>query len=231
MDVKARVSSGDELLNEKFTIPSIITTPNPIDFNTFTTPGIYYVGSSHNGDTNNFINNGPIDNWGTLFVSGRGGTLFQLFFADTHAKIFHRYCRDSSGREWSDWATMVGGGITDIESVGGGFIRFKNGYQICFGSEVSGNMDHGSTGGGIMPISVDSNVEIIGGTKTITFPVPFNDIPVIAISPASINPYQTSNSGTLNPPAAWYHHESTTGFIAELSSAVKLTWIAIGNWK
>ena len=107
MDVKARVSSGDELLNEKFTIPSIITTPDPIDFNTFTTPGIYYVGSSHNGGMVNFINNGPIKDWGTLFVSGRGGHLFQLFFADIHAKIFHRYCRDSSGREWSDWATMV----------------------------------------------------------------------------------------------------------------------------
>lgn len=93
-------------------------------------------------------------------------------------------------------------------------------------------MDHGSTGGGgIMPISVDGNVEIIGGTKTITFPVPFNDIPVIAISPASANPYQTSNNGTLNPPAAWYHHESPTDFIAELSSAVKFTWIAIGTWK
>ena len=122
--------------------------------------------------------------------------------------------------------------ITDIESVGNGFIRFKNGYQICFGLEVSGNMDRGSTGGGgIMPISVDGNAEIIGGTKTITFPVPFNFIPVIAISPASANPYQTSNNGTLNPPAAWYHHESTTGFIAELSSAVKFTWIAIGTWK
>lgn len=107
MDVKARVSSGDELLNEKFTIPSIITTPDPIDFNTFTTPGIYYVGASHNGGMNNFINNGPIDDWGTLFVSGTGGILFQLFFADIHAKIFHRYCKNSSGHEWSDWVTMV----------------------------------------------------------------------------------------------------------------------------
>ena len=125
-----------------------------------------------------------------------------------------------------------GGQITDIESVGDGFIRFKNWYQICFGSEVSGNMDHGSTGGGgIMPISVDGNAEIIGGTKTITFPVPFNVIPIIAISPVSANPYQTSNNGTLNPPAAWYHHESPTDFIAELSSAVKFTWIAIGTWK
>ena len=126
-----------------------------------------------------------------------------------------------------------GGQITDIESVGDGFIRFKNGYQICFGSEVSGNMDHGNTGGGgIMPISLDyGDSEIIGGTKTITFPVPFTMTPYIAISPASTNSYKTSNNGTLNPPAAWYHHESTTGFIAELSSAVKFTWIAIGTWK
>lgn len=108
MDVKARVSSGDELLNEKFTIPSIITTPNPIDFNTFTTPGIYYVGA-HNADNkdNNFINNGLIDGWGTLFVSGTGGTLFQLFFADTQAKIFHRFCRNGNRNLWSNWVTMV----------------------------------------------------------------------------------------------------------------------------
>ena len=161
--------------------------------------------------------------------------MFQLFFADTHAKIFHRYCRDSSGREWSDWATMVGGQITDIESVGDGFIRFKNGYQICFGLEISSNMNHPGTGsgggGGIMPISVDGNAEIIGGTKTITFPVPFNVIPIIAISPASAITYERPYNNIINPPAAWYHHESPTDFIAELSSAEKFTWIAIGTWK
>ena len=128
-----------------------------------------------------------------------------------------------------------GGQITDIESVGDGFIRFKNGYQICWGLEISRNMNHpgtGSGGGGItMPISVDGKAEIIGGTKTLTFPVPFTITPYIAISPASSNSYHTSNNGTLNPPAAWYHDESKTGFIAELSSAAKLTWIAIGNWK
>lgn len=128
-----------------------------------------------------------------------------------------------------------GGKITDIESTGYEFIRFKDGHQICWGLEVSGNMNRPGTGsgggGGMMPISVDSNVEIIGGTKTITFPVPFNVIPVIAISPASAITYETSNNGTVNPPAAWYHHESPTDFIAELSSAVKFTWIAIGTWK
>lgn len=125
-----------------------------------------------------------------------------------------------------------GGQITDIESVGDGFIRFKNGYQICWGLEISSNMDHGSTGGGgIMPISVDGNAEIIGGTKTFTFPVPFTMVPYIAISPTSSNPYQISNNGTVNPPAAWYHDESMTGFTAELSTAIKLTWIAIGKWK
>lgn len=106
MDVKARVSSGDELLNEKFTIPSIITTPNPLDFNAFTTPGIYYVGSHSkigSGDTN-FVN-GPIDNWGTLIVSGTRGTLFQLFFADTNPGIYHRFC--GSSNTWHDWTTLV----------------------------------------------------------------------------------------------------------------------------
>lgn len=113
MDVKARVSSGDELLNEKFTIPSIITTPNPIDFNTYTTPGIYYVGS-HSSDTisdTNFINNGPISNWGTLIVSGRYGTLYQIFFTDTYAGIYHRTCDNgkSSGTNyvWRDWTTLI----------------------------------------------------------------------------------------------------------------------------
>lgn len=147
-----------------------------------------------------------------------------------------------------------GGQITDIESVGDGFIRFKNGYQICWGLEISSNMDHGSTGGGsggddgdldsgIMggvggkndgtnsSSFGDSSSTVYGGTKTIAFSVPFNVIPYIAISPASANSYQTSNNGTANPPAAWYHDESTASFIAELSTAVKLTWIAIGTWK
>lgn len=108
MDVKARVSSGDELLNEKFTIPSIITTPNLLDFNTFTTPGIYYVGSRNADNTgNNLKNNGPIDSFGTLFVSGNGGTLFQLFFTDAEPKIFHRFYRGGNEKLWANWVTMV----------------------------------------------------------------------------------------------------------------------------
>lgn len=152
-----------------------------------------------------------------------------------------------------------GGQITDIESVGDGFIRFKNGYQICWGSEISSNMNHGSTGGGSggSDGDLDSGIMgggqkggtnstsfgnddayskgdtvIYGGTKAITFPAPFTVIPYIAISPASGNSYQTSNNGAVNSPAAWYHDESTTGFTAELSTtAVKLTWIAVGKWK
>ena len=108
MDVKARVSSGDELLNEKFTIPSIITTPDPIDFNTFTTPGIYYLGSHSNfgADDCNFINYGPIKNWGTLIVSGKGGTTFQIFIEDTNAAIHHRYFHENDNI-WSDWITLI----------------------------------------------------------------------------------------------------------------------------
>lgn len=144
-----------------------------------------------------------------------------------------------------------GGKITDIESTGDNFIRFKNGYQICWGLEISSNMDHGSTGGssgggdgdldsGIMPhdregtktASSGSSTETTGGTKTITFLAPFIEVPYIAISPASGNSYKTSNDGTANPPTAWYHDESAVCFTAELSTAaVKLTWIAIGKWK
>lgn len=136
-----------------------------------------------------------------------------------------------------------GGKITDIESTGDNFIRFKNGYQICWGLEIFSNMDHGSTGGGSsggggggaeMPISFEdsSGNTTYGGTKTFTFPVPFIEIPYIVISPASGNSYKTSDNSSLNPPTAWYHDESTVGFIAELSTtAVKLTWIAMGKWK
>lgn len=143
-----------------------------------------------------------------------------------------------------------GGKITDIESIGDTFIRFKNGYQICWGLEISNNMDHGSTGGGSGDLdggimdhtngddtqstsSFGDNSSIIyGGTKTFTFPTPFIEIPYIVISPASGDSYKISNDASLNPPTAWYHDESTAGFIAELSTAaVKLTWIAIGKWK
>ena len=148
-----------------------------------------------------------------------------------------------------------GGEITDIESTGNNFIRFKNGYQICWGLEISSNMDHGSSSGGsgggdsdldggIMgngggnnsgtnSASFGDNSSIIyGGTKTFTFPAPFIEIPYIVVSPASGNSYKTSNNGSVNPPTSWYHDESTVGFIAELSTtAVKLTWIAMGKWK
>lgn len=118
-------------------------------------------------------------------------------------------------------------------------------------------MDHGSTGGGSSgggDGDLDSGIEhgggtksasfgnddafskgdigIYGGTKTFIFPAPFIEIPYIVVSPASGNSYKTSNDASLNPPTAWYHDESTVGFIAELSTAaVKLTWIAIGKWK
>lgn len=110
MDVKARVSSGDELLNEKFTIPSIITTPNPIDFNTFTKPGIYYLGShSKIGGTDcNFVNCGPINNWGTLIVSGNTDTLFQLFFTDVSGEIYHRYSAYTGpDYTWKNWSKLI----------------------------------------------------------------------------------------------------------------------------
>lgn len=150
-----------------------------------------------------------------------------------------------------------GGKITDIESTSDSFIRFKNGYQICWGLGLWDQMDHpgtgGSTGGGDGDLDGgimgngsghksgdgtqstssygDNSNTVCGGTKAITFPVPFNMIPYIVISSASANSYQTSNSETQNPPAAWYHDESMTSFTAELSSAVKFTWIAIGTWK
>lgn len=140
-----------------------------------------------------------------------------------------------------------GGQITDIESVGDRFIRFKNGYQICWGlvhwSEMtrpsaggSGSGGGDSSGGGL-----DGGIMHDGGAedasfvdykesdsmhKTIKFPVPFTTTPYIVISPVSSNsPHQTSI------PAAWYYNESATDFTAELYAAVKLTWIAIGTWK
>lgn len=147
-----------------------------------------------------------------------------------------------------------GGQITDIESVGDEFIRFKNGYQICWGLELNGEMNRpastggsssgstegggsgGSSGGdlnsgimhdaGIQNASYGNDISSDCRFRTIKFPVPFTITPYIVISPASSNsPVQASI------PAAWYYNESATDFTAELYSAVKLTWIAIGKWK
>lgn len=63
--------------------------------------------------------------------------------------------------------------------------------------------------------------------KTIKFQTPFTITPYIVISPAS----SSNISSQTSIPAAWYHDESMTDFTAELYAAVKLTWIAIGNWK
>lgn len=145
IDVKARVSSGDELLNEKFTIPSIITTPNPIDFNTFTTAGIYYVGSHSSNDSgdSNFVNNGPINNWGTLIVSGTGGTLFQLFFSDSSdAEIYHRRANNNKSTKdnivWFDWARLMDKNSTLDKAFPVGFsylsVDGSNPYKPSFGT-------------------------------------------------------------------------------------------------
>lgn len=141
-----------------------------------------------------------------------------------------------------------GGQITDIESAGDGFIRFKNGYQICFGlvhwSEMISHSagGSGSSGGGSSGGDLDGGIMHDGGVedasfvdykpsdsmfKTIKFPAPFTITPNIVISPAS----SSNISSQTSIPATWYHDESATDFIAELYSAVKLTWIAIGTWK
>ena len=141
-----------------------------------------------------------------------------------------------------------GGQITDIESVGDGFIRFKNGHQICWGlvhwSEMtrpsaggsgsgSGGRSGGDLDGGIMHDGDAENASFVdykesdSMRKTIKFPAPFTITPYIVISSAS----SSNISSQTSIPATWYHDESATDFTAELYSAVKLTWIAIGKWK
>lgn len=141
-----------------------------------------------------------------------------------------------------------GGKITDIESAGDGFIRFKNGYQICLGLELWENMHRPSTGGssggsggssggdldsgilhdsGAENASFADSTEVSSMNKTIKFQAPFTMTPYIVISPAS----SSNTSSQTSIPAAWYHDESAADFTAELSSAVKFTWIAIGTWK
>lgn len=137
-----------------------------------------------------------------------------------------------------------GGQITDIESAGDGFIRFKNGYQICFGSVhwiemkrhsagSSSSSSGGSSGDGIMHDGGAEDASLVDYKpsdsmyKTIKFPTPFIITPYIVISPAS----SSNISSQTSIPAAWYHDESMTDFTAELYAAVKLMWIAIGTWK
>lgn len=135
-----------------------------------------------------------------------------------------------------------GGQITDIESAGDGFIRFKNGYQICFGSVHWSEMKRRSAGGSSSGGDLDGGILHDGGAedaslvdykpsdsmyKTIKFPTPFTITPYIVISPAS----SSNISSQTSIPAAWYHDESMTDFTAELYAAVKLMWIATGTWK
>lgn len=106
----------------------------------------------------------------------------------------------------------------------------------------SGGGSSGSSGGGSSGGDLDGGILHDGGAenasfvdykpsdsmhKTIKFPTPFTITPYIVISPAS----SSNTSSQTSIPAAWYHDESATDFTAELYSAVKLTWIAIGKWK
>lgn len=91
----------------------------------------------------------------------------------------------------------------------------------------------GDLDGGIMHDSDAEDASFVDYTpsdsmyETIKFPTPFTITPCIVISPTS----SSNISSQTSIPAAWYHDESATDFTAELYSAVKLTWIAIGNWK
>lgn len=91
----------------------------------------------------------------------------------------------------------------------------------------------GDLDGGIMHDSGAEDASFVDYTpsdimyKTIKFSAPFTITPYIVISPAS----SSNISSQTSIPATWYHDESATDFTAELYSAVKLAWIAIGNWK
>lgn len=140
---------------------------------------------------------------------------------------------------------LLGGQITDIESAGDGFIRFKNGYQICWRLLHWSQMKRrssGGSGGGSSGGDLDGSIMHDGSAEdasfadytpsdsmygTIKFQAPFTITPYIVISPAS----SSNISSQTSIPAVWYHDESTTDFTAELYAGVKLTWIAIGKWK
>ena len=101
------------------------------------------------------------------------------------------------------------------------------------GSTGGGSSGGGNLDGGIMHDSGADDASFVDYKpsdsvyKTIKFPTPFTITPYIVISPAS----SSNTSSQTSIPAAWYHDESATDFTAELYSAVKLTWIAIGKWK
>nr|DAG22985.1 MAG TPA: H-type lectin domain [Caudoviricetes sp.] len=96
------------------------------------------------------------------------------------------------------------------------------------GSGSGGDLDGGILhDGGAEDASFADYKESDSMRKTIKFPAPFTITPYIVISPTS----SSNTSSQTSIPAAWYHDESATDFTAELYSAVKLTWIAIGNWK
>jgi hypothetical protein len=96
------------------------------------------------------------------------------------------------------------------------------------GGSGGGNLDGGIMhDGGAEDASFVDYKQSDSMYKTIKFPAPFTITPYIVISPAS----SSNISSQTSIPATWYHDESATDFTAELYSAVKLAWIAIGKWK
>ena len=146
----------------------------------------------------------------------------------TSAGIKNVYVYDLSGGELVDrgvlsegfnrlinWAKNDSGFITsEIDSMGKGWVRFKCGLQICYGSVVNNN-----------------NIET--GISRHSYPVAFSAIPNVVAS-ADVSP-----QGDLHLVSVMA--ESETNFIAcswwvatspvRTSTALKSHYVAIGRWK
>ena len=111
----------------------------------------------------------------------------------------------------NDNMTFNGHIVDTIEEQGGGYIRYSNGIQICWGGEINNN-------------------SITTGKSGYTFPKAFNEFPKIIVTPDSLDLYSLSatTSATTFSVGFCQHYTSPSGYTP---NPVLFQYIAIGTWK
>ena len=112
----------------------------------------------------------------------------------------------------SDLTNDLGFITSEIDSMGTGWVRFKCGLQICYGI-------------------VANNSNVATGRTRFSFPVAFNEKPVIVTTPAREDLYVASvvTESVTNGIISLF--DGTGGSLVYTFNRARINYVAIGKWK
>lgn len=117
--------------------------------------------------------NRPFASSGTVIVTQRGAILTQMAMRQNVAGNDLLHMRTKFGTTWSDWFEVWNGAnVVSGSNSNGDFIRYPNGFQICWNSSFSGGE----------PANVALGDIFRSETQTWDFPATFSGIPAVSIT-------------------------------------------------